>query len=223
MKLQVVTVASDLAHPGLQRLKASAEAGNWPLHVIPVNWGGWGTKMIAVAEWAKNADVDAIFYTDAYDTLFVRPYYRFMFYAMFNVSKETKEGYYGLISGEKNCWPDASLAKMYPSREWNTRWCYVNAGQWLIGKNLFLQMLEENPIRTTDDDQLWLTHRYLSGAYNLRIDMQCNVFQSVAFEEAGEFGDMPEKVFFNEITWRRPFILHGNGRTDLTKFEKYSL
>lgn len=221
MKFSVVTYASDLNKAGFLRLKHSAEKHNWPLQVLTGGWLGWGTKVLAVQEWAKTANVDFFMFTDAYDTFFIREYKEEQFLRVCDAAANATNSIYGLISGEKNCWPDQSLAPKYNNHFQDSVWQYANSGQYVINRKLFLQMLEETPIRHTDDDQLWLTHRYLSGKYNLNIDKDCNVFQSIAFEEKGEFGERVSGTFVNNHTGRTAYVLHGNGRTDMSKFEKY--
>lgn len=210
--IEILTLASAGHHPGLDRLKRSAARHGWPLTVITAPWRGWGTKVHAVADHARQSEADIIFYIDGYDSIFVRQYPG-------NIWITSTD--YGYLSAEKNCWPDASLAAQYPL-DYQSPWRFVNAGQWTMPRKTFLRMVEEHPIRFSDDDQLWHTHRYLSNNYGLFLDSGSEIFQSVAFHTPGEFGEQNGQ-FINLVTGTRPFVLHGNGGTDMTAYEKYGI
>lgn len=210
--IEILTIASAGHHPGLDRLKRSADRHGWPLTVITAPWRGWGTKVHAVADHARQSEADIIFYIDGYDSIFIRQYPG-------NIWITSTD--YGYLSTEKNCWPDASLAPQYPS-DYQSPWRFVNAGQWTMPRKTFLRMVKEHPIRFSDDDQLWHTHRFLSNEYNLSLDSGCEIFQSVAFHTPGEFGEQ-DGQFVNLVTGTHPFVLHGNGGTDMTAYEKYGI
>ena len=210
--IEIVTLASPGYHPGLARLEHSAQVHGWPLTVIRAPWRGWGTKVHAVADYARGIEADVIFYIDGYDSIFVKQYPGNIW-----INKPD----FGYYSTEKNCWPDTSLAQQYMV-DHQSPWRFLNAGQWAIPRKMFLQMVDENPIRFSDDDQLWHTHRFLSGKYNLKLDSGCEIFQSVAFHTPGEFADRKGQ-FVNLMTGTMPFVLHGNGNTDMTPYEKYGL
>ncbi len=213
MALAVVTMKSPGDHPGYTRLVGSAERHGWPLITVTShNYGGWGSKVLDVAAWARiHKQYDLILYTDGYDTFFVRefPGEQF-FYDRFPA---------GVYSAEKNCWPDPSIADRYPTAA--SEWKYLNAGQWLLKRGDFMHMADYNPIRPSDNDQPWHARLFLSGQYAMRLDDKCELFQSVAFLAPGDF-DTGGAELVNLKTGSRPYIVHGNGGTDLSPYEKYA-
>jgi hypothetical protein len=45
----------------------------------------------------------------------------------------------------------------------------------------------------------------------------CNIFQSIAFEVEGDF-EIRYNRLYNKITHTFPMFLHGNGKTDMSKY-----
>jgi ubiquinone biosynthesis protein COQ9 len=66
-----------------------------------------------------------------------------------------------------------------------------------------------------DNDQIWYTDR--AAGKSVLIDVQCVNFQSIAFEEDGDFSFVYDRLQ-NNVTGTMPLFIHGNGRTDMTKF-----
>jgi len=66
------------------------------------------------------------------------------------------------------------------------------------------------------DDQLYFTNMYLSKELDCNLDTDCKIFQSIAFESKGDFSI--DGGLYNNITKRRPIILHGNGKTNLEPY-----
>jgi lysyl hydroxylase/galactosyltransferase/glucosyltransferase/procollagen-lysine,2-oxoglutarate 5-dioxygenase len=76
-----------------------------------------------------------------------------------------------------------------------------------------------NPPRFEDDDQRWYTDTYLNLINQcdwIGLDY-CNMFQSIAFESEGDF-EIRYGRLYNKITHTFPMFIHGNGKTDMTKF-----
>ena len=79
-----------------------------------------------------------------------------------------------------------------------------------------MKLFEQNPVRFEDDDQRWYTDRYLERRSSISLDY-CNIFQSVAFEVEGDF-TLTYNRLYNNKTHTFPMFIHGNGKTDMTKF-----
>ena len=68
--------------------------------------------------------------------------------------------------------------------------------------------------------QEWAMEKYLNdNDGRLKIDSKCEVFQSVAFEDDGEFSNKKGRIF-NNITKTKPLFVHFNGRTDTGSYDK---
>ena len=80
----------------------------------------------------------------------------------------------------------------------------------------FMKLFEQNPVRFEDDDQRWYTDRFLERRSSISLDY-CNIFQSVAFEVEGDF-TLTYNRLYNNKTHTFPMFIHGNGKTDMTKF-----
>jgi hypothetical protein len=79
-----------------------------------------------------------------------------------------------------------------------------------------MKLFEQNPVRFEDDDQRWYTDRFLERRSSISLDY-CNIFQSVAFEVEGDF-TLTYNRLYNNKTHTFPMFIHGNGKTDMTKF-----
>jgi len=210
MKIAVVTFSDMPKHPGLARLQNSAIRHSWDFQPIFGTWGGYGTKINETARIARVLQAKGythILFQDAHDTYFVRPAKEF--------EAAVLDPGFMFVSSEKACWPDPNRADDYHYNDTPpSPWCYVNSGQYLAPIALFLRIVEENPISNIDDDQRWLTNVYLSKRYPIILDVNCNLFQSIAFEAPGDFR-INDKGLINTTTRCRAFAVHGNGRTPM--------
>jgi hypothetical protein len=208
MKLKVVTYTNQPEHPGLAKLKASMDLHKIDYHIIVAEWKGYGTKIIELYNYLKTLEGYTHFlFTDAHDTYFLHGNIQMI------------EGI--LISGEKNCWPDPHLSTeistIAPSPQFRaaSRWIYPNSGGITGNIHYFLDLFDENKPSHADDDQRWWTSRFLNEPI-IDIDYHCEIFQSIAFESPDEF-EIINGRFKNIITNTYPALIHGNGRTDMTK------
>ena len=139
-------------------------------------------------------DHDVVLFTDAYDVFFTRDLDtivgRFLGYKHEIV-----------FSAEKSLWPDQSL-RFPPS---HTPYRYLNSGTF-IGRVGELRRLFSDIIDDADDDQLYVQKRYLSGRYDIKLDVGCYIFQT--HDEAAMVTD---KGLFNPVTSCYPAVYHGNG------------
>lgn len=201
----VLTVASDLNFPGLKKLEASLKKFGYEYQVLnaPFVFGG---QMPHIYEWAKQQDPAMEFlYTDAYDTVAQRK----MNSRELGLASDAKM----IISCEKACFPHPELAEQYPPAPYD--WKYVNGGGWMTTCGFFCKLYEDGTYEKHKNDQLWLTHEFLNDKKEIILDDWCEIFQSIAFEEEGDFTYGNQLI--NNKTNTAPIFIHGNGRTDMTR------
>lgn len=214
MKLKVVTLTTDLKHPGLLKLQESLERHGYDYHIIhqqvPSGMHVFGTQMPHVYNWCKNESegYTHLLYTDAWDTVALGPFTELL--------SKVDDDILFLGSGEKACFPKPELAAEYPADVPNIfAWKYINGGGWLANVKFFCEMYEDLPAEGIND-QLWLAQRFL--LYNkihgtdVRINYPCDIFQTIGFEGKGDFA-VKDKRLVNLLTGEQPLFAHGNGRT----------
>lgn len=210
MKTKVITVATMML-PGLERLKESCENFGIDLEVLGMDtqWKGFGTKILLTKEYLEKLEGYTHFiFIDAYDVLFIN--------TLKNIEREYNLFYPDKIvfSAEKGCWPDAGLAGSYP--ETDSEWKYLNSGSYMAPIQPFLELLNQYPVKYQEDDQLYFTKIFLNSD-KIVLDVNCDLFQSVAFEVEGDLKVAKTKVINNK-RFSFPMIIHGNGKTPLDKF-----
>jgi len=211
MKIKLISTCTDTDHEGYRQFIKSLDKFKWSYDIIFGNYQAYGSKMINAYEYALKTDCTHLFITDAYDVCMLGT----MEEALDNI--DDKESV--LFNAEKGCWPYGDLANVYPRVD--SRWKYLNGGCTFVEVQRFIKLFEENPIEHLDNDQANLTLTYLNRReeYNMKLDTDCSCFQSVAFEEEGEF-DIVENRIFNLITGSIPVIIHGNGKTNMNEIYK---
>lgn len=116
-----------------------------------------------------------------------------------------------LISGEKHCHPDESLAAFYPLSR--TGWRFVNSGGW-IGRTQDVQRALEWICRVPhSDDQLAWTLAYLQQVTPILVDDTCAIFQTMRRQTPGELWQAGRRIV-NVQTGTMPCIAHWNGVCD---------
>lgn len=205
--MKLLTLATDVASKKLLDLIASSDKFGWNLEVIVAEWRGFGTKLIETYNYLKkNPRITEFIFVDAYDVVALSSPQE----AIEKIKDRTKM----LISVEKNCWPDSSLASKYPKTD--SEWKYINSGSYYSPSKLFIDMIEANPPLYIDDDQLWMTNRFLNNPNDKVLDYDCEVFQAYSFISDDDFG-YENKRLQNLKTKSQPVLIHSNGKTDDTK------
>jgi hypothetical protein len=177
--MKLLTLATDVANKKLLDLIASSDKFGWNLEVIVAEWGGFGTKLIETYNYLKkNPHITEFIFVDAYDVVALSSPQE----AIEKIKDRTKM----LISVEKNCWPNSSLASKYPKTD--SEWKYINSGSYYSPSKLFIDMIEANPPLYIDDDQLWMTNRFLNNPNDKVLDYDCEVFQAYSFISDDDFG-----------------------------------
>jgi hypothetical protein len=206
----IITVTNNIKHPGLKRLIDSAEKFGWEVNVIETTWRGFGTKLIETYNFLKqNPQIESFVFVDAHDVVVLSdPKF---FNAVLNWNNYENKM---LVSCEKACWPDSSLADKY-SEYWS-EWKYVNSGLYYAPSDIFIKVFESSPPEYHDDDQLWLTNRFLNqSGDDIKTDTHCMLFQSYSHIREGDFGYENNRLQ-NLKTLTQPIFIHGNGATDMT-------
>lgn len=120
-----------------------------------------------------------------------------------------------ILSAEKNCFPDATLAKLYPLQD--SPWEFVCAGGWLVEISarvcgVFDQLCaEESP-----EDQLTWARAYVNGFVGgmATLDVGCRIFQTMwgtsEFDEVTVTPKINGDVV-NHVTGSHPCVIHFNG------------
>lgn len=215
MKAKFLTMSNDRHNPGLKMLEKGLKKFEWDYEVISAKYVRFGSKQIAFTDYIKkDKNYTHFFICDAHDVIVLQ----YMPAVMNKIEK-----YWGrtapviLFNAEKGCWPFEEWAVEYPKVKGH--WKYLNGGAAFVEKERFLKMMHDFPIQHTDNDQVNLARTFLDhrDKYNFELDTSCQIFQSVAFEDEGDFWTGHGQLE-NLIHGSNPGIIHGNGKTDMTRF-----
>jgi hypothetical protein len=202
---KVIVSLDNPNHPGWLKLEASLKRHGWEYHPIIREWKGFGTKIIGLYEYLQSTEINNFVYLDAYDNHCIGG----------PTELDYKPKLYPLIlSTEKGCYPDTHNMGKFPTVDHD--WKYINSGQIYGTKEAFMKVYQSNPPKLEDDDQRWYTERFFAMRGTIGLDY-CNIFQSIAFEVEGDFEIRYNRVY-NKITHTFPMFLHGNGKTDMSKY-----
>ena len=233
--MKVITVVSEDNNAGCLQLKRSLSHFGYELDTLihPFQFGG---QMKHIYEWCKSNWGDFL-YTDGWDTFALAPVEELI--TKWEKFKEL--GCEVLLSAEKNCYPLRETADYYPKEK--CRWRYVNGGGMMGTCEGFVRMFEDGTLDGTHErnDQQWLAEQYIrsKGEYpdkfprknttNIWLDTQCEIFQTIAFENDYDFIRMVEPIteykngwkdrlrVINNETGSRPIFFHGNAHTPMQK------
>ena len=210
----IITVTNNPNHPGVQRLTKSAEKFGWDLYIVDAEWKGFGTKLIETYSFLiNNPQIESFVFVDAHDVV-VLSSSKFFDSVLSWCDFENKM----LVSCEKACWPDSSLADKYG--EYWSEWKYVNSGLYYAPRDVFIKVFESSPPEYHNDDQLWLTNMYLNqSGDDIKTDSHCMLFQSYSHISEDDFGYENNRLQ-NLKTLTQPIFVHGNGRTDMTLIDQ---
>lgn len=206
MKVIVITTTSDLSK--CYELKRSIVYHGWDYHFIQHEWDGFLGKLHHTYNYLKTLEGYTHFiYTDAWDT-----------FAVAGPDAVTvPDGL--LISAERACYPHPEKAVLYPDNP--SPWKYVNGGGWCGEIAAFIRMYELCPPTTELNDQVYLTDQFLKGYDWIKLDYECEVFQTIGFCPGEDFeldhcySDDDWFLFKNSIHNTFPAFIHGNGHTPM--------
>ncbi|XP_022258413.1 procollagen-lysine,2-oxoglutarate 5-dioxygenase 2-like, partial [Limulus polyphemus] len=227
-KLLVVTVATSETE-GFQRFMSSAKLYGYQVEVLGLNepweggdvlrYPGGGQKVNLLRnEMEKHKDKDdlVILFTDSYDVIFTDGPQEIL-------KKFYKSKAKVLFSAEGFCWPDESLAKLYPKPEKGKR--YLNSGVCLdfsytgfmgFAPQIY-KIVTHEVIENMDDDQLFYTKIFLQEDLrkdlSIKLDHKADIFQNLN----GAVGDVElrfsskDSYLHNSAYGTNPIVIHGNG------------
>lgn len=114
-----------------------------------------------------------------------------------------------VAAAEIYCWPDAQLKTSYVT---NYKYKYLNSGCIMGYRDTIYDLIKDDVVADTDDDQLFYTLKYLAGN-EIILDHDCHLFQALA----GVTDDIEihDKRVYNNHTQTYPVFLHGNGPAKL--------
>jgi len=168
---------------------------------------GGGQKVNLVRDFlATTKDDDIVLFLDGYDVVINDD--------LATVVQRLKDMESDVVfAAEKTCWPDASMAPLFPSCE--TEYKYLNSGLY-VGKAGALKKMFADPIEDHEDDQLYMQKRFLDVArlsnegIAAKLDVENYIFQCIA-KSGDSVRIKPNKQLLNTATRCCPCILHGNG------------
>ncbi|BFZ23213.1 hypothetical protein BsWGS_26252 [Bradybaena similaris] len=157
----------------------------------------------------KNSENLIIMFTDSYDVVFtdgkdtiLEKFLRFNSRLVFGA--------------EDTCWPDKSLADKYPPVK-DTEKRFLNSGGFIGYAREVYELTNYQPVKDTDDDQLYYTRLYLNRAlrheWNIKLDSRAEIFQNLNYA----LGEIVLKYkgthsyLYNIKTGTSPVVVHGNG------------
>jgi len=207
MKCKLITTVSDPRHPGWLKLKYSLDKFGWDYAICGTEYHQFGSKMVNAYNYAKKTDCTHLFIVDAYDVVVLGT----MSEAVRNLPMDAI-----VFNAERNAWPYEQWFLLYP--ECKSSFKYLNGGMSFVSVYRFLNMFGDNPILHTDNDQVVLAKTFLlkRDEYNMRLDTNCDTFQTLCGTDWGDFRIQDGKVF-NRETGSFPLLIHGNGKHPMDK------
>jgi len=215
--LIVLSVATDTNNEGLKNFINSLKMNEIQYKILGSNkeWNGGdmengiggGQKINLLKKELNSWDIDTLkntllLFSDSYDVInlsreseIIKKYN--------NISKNKI-----LFSVEKYCWPDISLEKYYP--ETKTKSKYLNSGGF-IGNAYEILKLIKNNINDDDDDQLYFTKKFLFDNQRIKLDYNCEIFQTLNGSIADIY--LYKNRIINKIYSSFPSFVHGNGKS----------
>ena len=125
-----------------------------------------------------------------------------------------------IFNAEKNCYPNIDLIDLYPKV--NSDWCYLNGGIY-VGKAYKIRLMLEGllPKMAGVIDQEIFSIAYINKEYEIEIDYECKVFQTLYLLEETDLIIKDNKIINNK-TNSNPSFIHGNGGSGIEKFLNYA-
>ncbi len=112
-----------------------------------------------------------------------------------------------VFGAEPPCWPDPSIADQFP--QVHTRNRFLNSGGF-IGRAKVIKEMLRSDINKSDDDQLYYQKIFLSGKFNIKLDVENYIFQCVS-QTANSLSVSDNNQVYNKETGCYSCVLHGNG------------
>lgn len=202
MKCKLITTVSDPSHPGWLNLKRSLDKFGWDYEICGTEYVQFGSKMVNAYNYAKNTDCTHLFIVDAYDVIALS--------TMQEALDKIKDKSVISFNSERNAWPYEQWAMLYP--ECKSSFKYLNGGMAFVEVKRFIKMFEENPITSSDNDQVCLAKTLITKSYkyDMKLDTDCEVFQTLCGTNWSDFVFSNGRIF-NKETETAAVLIHGNG------------
>lgn len=193
MKLKLITLTTELNHPGLLKFKHTLDYFGYDYEIIKDDMPSGGRifslKMDLLYKWmVDNQDkYTHVIYADAWDSVALGSMEEI-------IEKLPTITPKFLGSTEKACYPNQELAPHFPETKY--AWKYPNGGGWFAEIDFFIKTYESFP-ENGKNDQLWLCEMFLqqfTKGENVKLDTKCDIFQTLAFEHKGDFA-ITENVY----------------------------
>lgn len=212
-KFKIYTYCTDINNLVFQKLSSRLEIELLPI-LTTWSWDFY-PKSLSIYETLKNIDKETIvLICDSYDVLPVKYITNEKLFEHiknnFDLNKIT-------FNAEKNCYPDLNLKPLYP--EVNSEWKYLNGGIYVGKAKNILFMLENllNKIKGYDEQAVF-SMSYINKEFNIDIDYNCKVFQTL-YMLNNEDLTIKEGKIFNNKTKTFPLLIHGNGISPSENFK----
>ena len=171
---------------------------------------GGGHKVHYLRSRLRNVDdLDIVMFVDGYDVI-INDIQEEL------INRFKQFGADVVFGAEPLLWPDTNIADLFP--EVHTRNRYLNSGMF-IGRAKVLKEMLRTDIKKADDDQLYYQNLFLSGKWNIKLDVENYLFQCVS-ATANSLSVSENNQVYNSETGCYSCVLHGNGGDDDKKAYK---
>ncbi|TPP65032.1 Procollagen-lysine 2-oxoglutarate 5-dioxygenase [Fasciola gigantica] len=228
-ELLVITVATE-RNDAFERFMRSAEIYGYDVKVLGMGstWrggdvaksvgGGQKVRLLKEELEDKRSGELLILFVDSYDVLFL----------------DTKEallkayedfGAKVVFGAEDFCWPQQSLADMYPTVKPGQR-RFLNSGAFMGPASLLYEIVSASEIKDDDDDQLYYTKLFLNSDMRKRLGMVLDHSATIIQNLNGALNEVEVRFteetgyLYNIKTNTKPIIVHGNGPIKVTYSER---
>ena len=165
---------------------------------------GGGQKINLIREYIKELpDHDVLFFCDGYDTFVVTE--------LDEIIRRYLDFSHSIVfASERICWPNEELATQIIKTNkgitpyTDTPYKYLNSGLFVGTVKELRSILQD--VDDASDDQLYYQEAYLSGHYDMALDLECYIFQC-----SDPVVTVKEEQMFNPITRCFNCVYHGNG------------
>lgn len=206
--MNIITVCSHPEHT--TSLVQSATKRGWNVHLIQVEWKGFGTKLIATYEYLKaHPEVTEFVFCDAYDVIVLGTPDEFA-----NKVGDAKM----IVSAERGLWPPIlqPFKSKYPL--FLHGFNYINSGCYCAKSAYFISLCEKYMPFYEIDDQYWMNMYWLLDRDAFKVDYYQAIFNSHSHMTEGEYGYDNGRV---QILGNQSVFVHKNGRTIDEKLDEF--
>jgi hypothetical protein len=216
--MKFITVATQ-ENDGLKLLQKSCDHFGIDLKVLGLGqpYHGNGTKIHYISEYLKDLkDKEIIFFTDAYDSFFVRtPDELEEAFKAFNspVLFSCEDNYYFRIQAVQNVFLNPYYRWRYPkSKSKFEGYRYLNSGGYMGYAGEVLELLTKTSINMKmHSDQVNLHRHFVNHPGEIALDYDHEIFTNYGkFAEQERFS-VQNDVLINNLTESKPYIFHFPG------------